>query len=160
MKRIPLNGKNGVGRFAIVDDEDFEWLSQWGWYAWKGRNTLYAARHIRKGGHRMIHMHRLINKTPDHLFTDHRNGDGLDNRRNNLRTATAAQNCANARRRPDSTSGVKGVYFDKSRRKWAADIQCEKMRVRLGRFETKDAAIEAYQTAAKTLFGEFYRSDT
>ncbi len=152
-KLIPLS----QGQFATVDDEDFEFLSQWKWLARKCRNTFYAARYLpRDRGRRAIHMHRVINKTPDDMITDHINGNGLDNRKSNLRNATIAQNAWNMRPRKDC--GQRGIYYDKARSKWVADIQCERRRIRLGRFGTKDEALAAYQTAAKQLFGCFNRS--
>lgn len=157
MKLIPLT----QGQFAIVDDEDFAWLSQWKWFARKVRNTFYAARSVRENGKkRFIHMHRLVNNTPDGLLTDHKNGDGLDNRRENLRDATLSQNAGNVGPRPQGTTSVKGIYFDKARGQWAADIQYEKKRTRLGRFQTQAAAMAAYDTAAKRLFGQFHRSES
>src|SRR3546814_1707207 len=79
---------------------------------------------------------------------DHRNGARDDNRWCNLRKATKAQNQANARRRRDNTSGVKGVTWNKARKKWVAQIQAGGKRMSLGGFPTIDAADNAYQKAA------------
>lgn len=147
------------GKHAVVDDEDYASLSQWKWFARKVGGTFYAARCIRESGKKkFVHMHRVVNGTPDGFVTDHRNGDGLDNRRANLRTATVSQNGGNVAARSHSKSKIKGVYFDEARNKWAADIQAGGRRKRLGRFDTQDAAAAAYQSAASALFGEFSRS--
>ena len=99
-KRILLT-KNKV---AIVDDEDYEWLNQW---KWKYHKDNYGYRTVKYN--KSIFMHRIINKTPDGLFTDHINREGLDNRKCNLRTVTRNQNIFNSKPRKNNTSGYKGV---------------------------------------------------
>jgi hypothetical protein len=88
---------------------------------------------------------------------DHVNGDKSDNRWANLRAATSSQNKANKRAQRNNRSGLKGVYFDGSRQKWAAQIQMNGISYRLGRFKTADAAKSAYEKAALNLHGEFAR---
>lgn len=99
-------------------------------------------------------MHRIINKTPAKLFTDHINGNKLDNRKANLRTSTKAQNCANAIGKR-SKSGIKGVYFYKG--KWRAYIATATKKTHLGSFETKEQASQAYNEAAIKKWGTFAR---
>ena len=82
-KTIPLT----QGKVAIVDDADFDWLNQWKWYAIHRRSIWYAETRDRSTG-RCIRMHRLITKVQPDLQVDHRNRDGLDNRRCNLRCCT------------------------------------------------------------------------
>lgn len=105
MREIPLT----KGYTAVVDDADFDWLSQWSWsYA-----TGYAVRGERTGGRqRLVKMHREILGLPrdfDGREGDHKNGNRADNRRENLRIVTVAQNRQNRRLRVDSTTGVRGV---------------------------------------------------
>jgi flagellar basal body rod protein FlgC len=100
-------------------------------------------------------MHRLIMNTPDGMDTDHINSNGLDNRRQNLRICTHAENLANRKKQISNTSGYKGVSWDKSCKKWAANISiCGKYK-KLGRFTDLVEAARAYDAAAKEVYGEF-----
>src|ERR1035437_132783 len=83
-RTIPLTGYKGKGKFAIVDNEDYEFLNQFNWYMTDNGYAVY--RHLANGTKRTVRMHRLINKTPKGLVTDHINQDKLDNRKSNLRT--------------------------------------------------------------------------
>ena len=90
------------------------------------------------------------------LRVDHENHDTLDNRRGNLRTATAAQNCHNRRKPRTNTSGFIGVSWHKATRKWRAHINVNRKIKHLGYFSTAELANEARVLAAKTIYGEFY----
>lgn len=115
-KRIELT----QGKFAIVDDADFERVSQHKWYY----NEGYAVRNTKKNGKCVkICMHRVINKTPNNMLTDHANGDTLDNRKSNLRTCTVRQNSQNRKLPCNNLSGMKGLHFEKATNKWVAKIQ-------------------------------------
>ena len=151
MKKIAV-GKH----FALVDDEDFEVLSQ---FTWRLTRKGYATRHLpRDGGpQKSMLMHRQImglNKG-DRVEVDHRNGNKLDNRRNNIRVATPSQNMANVSLRSDNTSGCKGVHWYKAGKKWKAYISYNKKQKHLGTFDTKELAIEFRQLAAELLHGEY-----
>ena len=151
-KLIPLTN----GKFATVDDEDFNWLSQWDWYALKtSSDSIFYAVRTENGA--SIRMHRLINGTPDDMFTDHRDGDGLNNQRYNLRTATPLQNMMNRRGKRGGTSRFKGVFFDPTpqKKQWRAAIRLDGKLKYLGRFYTDDEAGSAYANAAREYFGEF-----
>lgn len=155
MKRIPLT----QGQFAIVDDEDFDWLNQWKWcakYA-SGQRRPYAFR--RESG-RGIYMHRLVAQTADGEFTDHRNLCTLDNRRCNLRRVTHQQNMQN-KLCVGGKSKFKGVSRSHKRlsRPWRARIYCNGVEHRLGRFPTELQAAIAYDEAARRLHGEFARTN-
>ena len=150
---IDLSGKRGKGLSVIVDDEDFAWLSQYKWHYDRG----YAAMTLRKQGRAqgILYMHRMVNKTPKNMSTDHVNGDKLDNRRANLRTCNQTQNNANSKLRAANTSGHKGVTWHKKAQKWQAQIGVKGKCVYLGQFTEKQRAIEAYIRAATEHFGEF-----
>ncbi|MFA6118161.1 MAG: HNH endonuclease [Sphingomonas sp.] len=95
--------------------------------------------------------------TPDEVHIDHINGNGLDNRRSNLRGATQRQNLQNAGRRVDNTSGFKGVYYSQASKKWAAQIRYEGKQKYLGLFHDARDAAKAYNAAALKYFGAFAR---
>lgn len=109
------------------------------------------------GKRRKIFMHRVIAGTPDEMDTDHIDGDGLNNRRSNLRHATKSQNRHNQRISVCSTSGVKGVSWHKSKGKWQARIKLNGTRLHLGLFEDIELAAAAYASASAKMHGEFGR---
>ena len=150
-KEIPLTR----GKVAIVDDDDFERMSKLKWKARRDRTgTWYAERNTGDQKFNGIGMHRMILDTAA-PFIDHRNGDGLDNRRENLRPATHSQNQANRRRLPTNTSGYKGVTWNKKSAKWQAGIKVDGRSFHLGLHDTAQAAGDAYAAAAVRHFGEF-----
>lgn len=157
MKRIALT----QGMFAIVDNEEFEWLSQYKWKVQKAYNTYYAVRgsYLGKGTKRIykkIYMHRqILNAIPGQL-TDHRNRNGLDNRRCNLRPCNNKENSRNRCGAKNSKSKYKGVSFMKNAKKWEAYIQGEhKNKEHLGLFILEVEAAKAYDIRAKEIYGEF-----
>ncbi len=147
MKRIKLT----QGKFTIVDNEDYEWLNQWKWYAAKGVVTFYAKRCPNE---RIIIMHRVIMNTPHGMDTDHKNGNGLDNRKCNLRICTRSQHHHN---RKPKKGKYKGVSRGGQVGKWQARITTSGKRTSLGFFNSKKAAAKAYNQKAVELFGEFAR---
>jgi hypothetical protein len=155
---IPLSR----GLATMVDDEDYEHLNQFKWYAQSGkRGTFYAARHAPSGPkkHDLIFMHRAILGLSPEQFGDHINGDGLDNQRHNLRPATRSQNARNAKKRIDGlTSPYKGVSWTTRERRWRAVIQSPpKKYCDLGFYRSEEEAARAYDVAADIIFGEFAR---
>ena len=151
MKTIELT----QGKVALVDDEDYEHLNQWKWYAHSSGNTFYAIRNITvgKGKQATLYMHRVIMNTPDGMETDHINGDGLDNRKSNLRVCTVSQNCANRRAR--GTSKYLGVSWHSGNRYWQVRIRKDGFEHYLGNFVSEEDAARAYDAKAKELHGEF-----
>ena len=156
------------GMVAVVDERDYDWLMQWPWYAnpnnVDGVTTYYARRdeHGQSNGKkRVVLMHRFIMDASDAALVDHRDHDGLNCRRMNLRIATRAQNNQNVRSsRKRNAHGLKGVHYDKERDGWRSKINVDGKTVLLGRHKTKEAAAEAYRVAAIRYFGEFACSET
>ena len=153
MKEIKLT----QGKVAIVDDEDYEYLRQFKWCARNHRGyTWYAQRFSQtvNGKRRIILMHRYIMDTPDGMETDHINHNGLDNRRENLRICTCAENRRNNRIAENNTTGYKGVGYTTDGY-IRAQIRCNNKKHHLGHFKTVEAAAKAYNKAALKYHGEF-----
>lgn len=156
-KKIPLKGQNGKGLFALVDDADYEFLSQRKWHARTGKYTTYAQSYTSRkavGGRRTLSMHRVILDAPENMDVDHVNGNGLDNRRENIRLATDQQNNWNSGIKKHSTNKYKGIY--KHGHNWKAEIRVSGKHIPLGHFPTQFEAANAYNEAAKKFHGEFY----
>ncbi len=158
MKQIPLT----QGKVALVDDDIYEYLMQWKWYAHFAKGKWYARR---KGGkwlfQKTIRMHRVImNVTDPKILVDHRNGDGLNNQSENLRICTYTQNSHNASKHADNTSGYKGVSWHKATGKFQAQIRVNGEKLHLGLFSTAEEASDAYDEAAKKHHGEFAKTNS
>jgi hypothetical protein len=154
MKEIKLT----QGKVALVDDEDYEYLNQFNWYAKKDRHTYYAARQIKTsvGKQNMLFMHRvLLGLTDIKIEGEHIDHDGLNNQKYNLRKATRSQNNANKSSSKNSTSKYLGVCWAKSNKKWCAKIRKDKVVTHLGFFINEVDAALAYNNAARKLHGDF-----
>jgi len=151
MKKIPLT----QGKYALVDDADYELVSQYKWYYANG----YAQRSEYIGGGRKNHkvkvqqMQRLIMGSPEGKMVDHRNQDTLDNRKSNLRICDRCDNRRNAKAHRNNKTGYKGVCPENN--KFTATIYREGKNKRLGSFTTAEEAAKAYNKAALETFGEF-----
>lgn len=148
MKLIPLT----QGKHAMVDDSDFESVSKHNWYAHKEKNCWYAWRNI---GKKIQRLHQFL--FPGVPRIDHKDGDGLNNQRWNLRPATQSQNMANQKKHSGSSSQFKGVSWDPRRGKWVARAGRASSYKFIGRFDDEIEAAKAYDVRAKEIFGEFAR---
>lgn len=153
-KEIPLT----QGKVALVDIEDYDYLNQFKWRVCQSHSNLYALRHIKINKKQTtMKMHREIMKPLKNIEIDHKNKDGLDNRKDNLRTCTSAQNKMNRGRTSINISGYKGVHWHKENKKWRARIGINKKCINLGCYNEKKKAALAYNEAAKKYHGEFAR---
>lgn len=141
-------------KYAKVDQQDYEKLNEHKWYAKRCINRFYA--HRRNESNRNVAMHRIIMKPGRGYCVDHINGDGLDNRKDNLRIVTIAENNYNKRKSKNvRSSQYKGVSIDKRTNRWRAIIYYKYRKINLGMFGDEIDAARAYDEAANELFGEF-----
>lgn len=160
MKEIILT----KGLTTTVDDADFDFLNKWKWYADKLGDTFYAKRRINlkreKGKPQRgtsIYMHREILELKKGEIGDHRDGNGLNNQRDNLRKCTHGQNMVNQKSQKNSSSKYLGVSWDSTREKWTVHV-CKNYKVYSpGRFDNEKEAALAYNKKALELHGEFAR---
>jgi hypothetical protein len=150
VRALPLT----QGLVALVDPDDPTEPWQYKWTATKNRYKWYAVRRVRRpdgAGYERVYLHRFVTGVAGRI--DHENGNGLDNRRRNLREATNAQNMANqSRLRKDNKSGHTGVFYYKRTGRWIASAGA---RGYIGYFATFDEAVVAYHSAMEAKYGEF-----
>jgi hypothetical protein len=132
------------GQVALVDDEDFSVLSRYSWCAQKPKDVFYAQTRLPKT--KVVYMHSFL--IPDANYVDHKDGNGLNNQRLNLRSCTMSQNLANRHMTKTNTSGYKGVVWFERDKKWASQIMVDYRKRHLGYFESKIDAARAYDRAA------------
>ena len=154
------------GTFKVLyDAEDEDKINKHNWSVNKDDHRFYVVTSMphpdggitRTGRRRQatLKMHRLVADTPKGMVTDHINGDGLDNRKQNLRICTNAENSRNRGKSKTSTSGYKGVYWNKRDKLWYVHIGHNKKLLYLGCFKDKKEAAKAYDRKAIELHGEF-----
>jgi hypothetical protein len=143
------------GKVALVDRANIDAIAEHRWCAWRNWCTFYALTtiHLPDGSRTTLRMHQLLIPGTEHV--DHVNGDGLDNRRANLRAASTAENAHNQRKPRNNTSGFKGVYFDKIKGKWKARIMIDGRQISLGYHFDPETAASAYDSAAREHHGAF-----
>jgi hypothetical protein len=155
VREIPLTR----GMVALVDDEDYEEVAALRWHALRKKNGWYAQANIRDGSRRTtVEMQVfLMGKPPEGKQRDHVNGNGLDNRRRNLRWATSIEQAQNRRRQRNAAPGFKGIRRVDGGTRWQARIETPTGRVSLGTFASQEEAAQAYDAKAKEVFGAFAR---
>lgn len=153
MKQILLTR----GRYATVDDSDVELIQAMKWqYHRDGWGKEYAVHKARLAGKFVtVYMHRLIMGARKGQYVDHKDNDGLNNRRDNLRIATMRQNIQNSKKKTGCSSAYKGVTLNKALSLWRASVNNQF----LGYFEDERHAALAYDLNAKYLYGEFARTN-
>lgn len=178
MKEIPLAGRLGAGMVAMVDDADFEWLSQFRWTATEGgfRQTMEDGKQIRRGtfyavrsaistrpdgtmgrGSRAMQSDILYpgERCPKGFKADHEDGDGLNNQRHNLRLVNNSISNLNRRLSPTrNTSGYRGISFDKTTGCWNVTLSAEGERHHRKGYKTPERAAAVYNSMARHLYGE------
>lgn len=152
------------GHQILFDDDDLDLVQSYQWHLHKSAHTNYARGYRKgepRGGQKLVYMHRLIMLSAVGatsiwgLGTDHINGNGMDNRRGNLRLCNQSQNNANRHVPQTKTSPYKGVHFDAATGRYRAEITKDGKRYRLGRFPTAEEAVTAYTRKSIELFGRF-----
>ncbi len=152
MKKIPV----GQNQFALVDDNIFDLLNQWGWGLDKSKKNYVIRLDKKYSSH--IRMHRFIMGAKFGQEVDHIDGNPLNNQFSNLRFCTHKQNCYGRKLNKDNTSGYKGVV--KHEDAWRAQARIDGKLKYFGIYQTKEEAALAYNTAAKKYFGKFARLNT
>lgn len=148
MKKIPLT----QNKFALVDDDMYEELSKYKWFAFKGVRSFYAGRSQQVNGKaRQVKMHRFIMNAPAGLYVDHINQDGLDNQKHNLRLVTASENSFNRPMNKNNKSGYRCIRWYKQTNKWMLQMKD----TTVGYFANLDDAVKTYNIKAKEYWGDF-----
>lgn len=155
MKEIELT----QGKVALVDNEDFDWLMMFNWYAYKDGNTYYARTQIRclNGKQVTIYIHQLIldkmyGYKEDGLVPDHEDRNGLNNQRYNLRRITHRLNLHNSK--IQGISKYRGVCWHKRGNKWQAQIRTKGVLAYLGSFDSEIEAAKSYDKEAREIYGD------
>lgn len=151
------------GHQAVIDADDAAFVADRCWHAQASRNTVYAMCNALRAeggirGQKRVMMHRFLMNPDAEMQIDHINGDGLDNRRSNLRIATHAQNMQNRKLFTNSSTGFKGVSAYNPTGLWQAKIAINGRRIWLGVFATPEAAHDAYVRASASMHGEFSKT--
>ena len=147
MKKIKLT----QGKYAIIDDEFYEEVSKYKWHFGNG----YAKRKNPSFKPKLFGMHHVVLPLQKGLMIDHINGNGLDNRRANLRLVTKSQNMMNRGKQINNKSGYMGVCWHKQHGRWRAYIKVNKKQISLGLYDTLKEAAKAYNEGAKKYHREY-----
>lgn len=158
MKKIPVYSEKYGNTVALVDDKDFALVSKHRWHLNKQTDRLYVRTNVKVGNrYRGKLLHRLILKAPKNKMVDHKDGDMLNNQRNNIRVCTPSQNAMNKNKTSQNKSGYKGVYWHVIKKQFCAEICIKNKTINLGySMDVKKLAL-VYNKAAKKHFGKFAR---
>lgn len=145
------------GEITVIDADDWPLVKPYRWYALHTDRTTYAHTNRTVDGRSIPSnlLHRMLLNAKSGEFVDHKDHNGLNNRRTNLRACTQTQNNGNARLSRANTSGYRGVYWHKGCRKWCARIKVDYKYRTLGSFSDPWTAAQIYNTAATKIWGEF-----
>lgn len=159
MKKIDISTKRFPDTFTMVDDDMFGELNRYKWHVRQSTSVLYVRRNSldADGRHVWVNMHHQVLRSPDGTETDHRDGNGLNNQKSNLRVCTGSQNQCNQRTPKNNKSGYKGVSWNGNARKWQASIGINGKTLHMGYFFCLIKAARTYDSAAREHFGEFAR---
>lgn len=156
MAKIIINSPKYGQKEVLVDDDDFDSLKKFNWWLANRNGTFYAARSIWKPKRAVVYMHRQIMKVSDRTIeVDHKDHNGLNNQRENIRNSTKRQNGCNKNSRKNSSSKYLGVCRHKATGKWRATIKDNSKQFSLGFYESEEMAALAYNEAAIRIHGEF-----
>ncbi len=156
MKLLDISTPKFPNTFCKVDDEDFGFLNKWKWHV--AQAAPGKPKYVRRNRHagepgigKEISLHRFLLSPTDDMDVDHKNHDGLDNRRSNIRICTKGENNCNIKLR----DGYKGVYLEKGRQIHSAQIFANGKNLKIGRFKDRHQAALAYNIAASYFHGQF-----
>ncbi len=164
----PIRVENNVayvpltqGYEAVIDAADVPLVSGVNWYALNKGNAVYAGRKQRLGGPKQdtVYMHRVIVNAPSGFDVDHKDSNGLNNRRCNLRVAAHCENARNLKKSRRNTSGYKGVSWKRNVKKWQAQIKVDGRVIALGYFLHPEDAHAVYKVASVLYHGQFGRAE-
>lgn len=152
-----LELKNAPGHVAVVDDEDFPRLSKWDWLLAHGYDSDDLVYVVRFENKKAIQLHRVVLGAADGQIVDHKDRNGLNNQKSNLRLCSHTQNMQNRKKHRNGHSRFKGIWQKKGNGSWVTQIIVNKKKISIYGFSIEEDAARAYDSLAKEHFGEFAR---
>lgn len=157
--KFTITSKKFGNKIVLIDDEDWNLIKDFTWYPWstKRHNSIYVRAAVPGIRGKEVRLHRLIMNAKPGQLIDHKNGNALDNRKENLRITNSLGNNMNSTKRKSSTSKFKGVHWGTREQKWKCQIQYNKKKIALGTYNSEIEAAKAYNKAALLYHGEYAR---